>query len=45
VEEYLSAWPDSVVGETYEVGAVGQPPYATAPVTLGNYPAGAKIEP
>jgi hypothetical protein len=45
VEEYLASWPDSVVGETYEVGAVGQPPYATAPVDLGNYPAGAKIEP
>jgi hypothetical protein len=45
VEEYLSAWPDSVVGETYEVGAVGQPPYATAPVALGNHPAGTKIEP
>ncbi len=45
VEEYLAAWPDSVVGETYEVGAVGQPPYATAPVDVGNYPAGTKIEP
>jgi hypothetical protein len=45
VGEYLQAWPDSVVGETYEVGAVGQPPYATAPVDLGNYPAGTKIEP
>ena len=45
VEEYLASWPDSVVGETYEVGAVGQPPYATAPVDLGNYPAGVKIEP
>src|SRR6516165_5679443 len=45
VEEYLRSWPESVVGETYEVGAVGQPPYATAPVDLGNYPAGVKIEP
>jgi hypothetical protein len=45
VEEYLASWPASVVGETYEVGAVGQPPYATAPVDLGNYPAGTKIEP
>jgi hypothetical protein len=45
VEEYLASWPDSVVDETYEVGAVGQPPYATAPVDLGNYPAGVKIEP
>jgi hypothetical protein len=45
VGEYLAAWPDSVVGETYEVGAVGQPPYATAPVDVGNYPAGTKIEP
>jgi hypothetical protein len=45
VEEYLAAWPDSVVGETYEVGAVGQPPYATAPVDVANYPAGTRIEP
>jgi hypothetical protein len=45
VEEYLASWPDSVVGETYEVGAVGQPPCATAPVNLGNYPAGLRIEP
>jgi hypothetical protein len=45
VEDYLAAWPDSVVGETYEVGPVGQPPYAIAPIDLGNYPAGTKIEP
>jgi hypothetical protein len=45
VEEYLAAWPDSVVGETYEVGPVGQPPYAIAPIDLGTYPAGTKIEP
>jgi hypothetical protein len=45
IAEYLSAWPDSVTGETYEVGAVGQPPYATAPVDLDGYPAGTKIEP
>jgi hypothetical protein len=45
IEEYLTAWPDSVVGETYEVGIVGLPPYATAPVDLGEYRAGVKIEP
>jgi hypothetical protein len=33
------------VGETYEVGTVGEPPYATAPVDLGDYHAGSKIEP
>lgn len=45
IEEYLSKWPEPVVGETYEIGTVGQPPYATAPVDLGAYPAGSKIEP
>lgn len=45
VEEYLTAWPRSLVGETYEVGIVGEPPYATAPVDLGDYHAGSKIEP
>jgi hypothetical protein len=45
IEEYISEWPQSVVGETYEVGTVGQPPYATAPVDLGDYRARSKIEP
>jgi hypothetical protein len=45
IEEYITEWPQSVVGETYEVGAVGQPPYATAPIDLGDYRAGSKIEP
>ncbi len=45
IEEYITDWPPSVAGETYQVGIVGQPPYATAPVDLGNYPAGSKIEP
>jgi hypothetical protein len=45
VEEYITEWPRSLVGETYEVGTVGEPPYATAPVDLGDYHAGAKIEP
>ena len=45
IEEYVTEWPQSVVGETYEVGIVGQPPYATAPVDLGDYRAGSKIEP
>ena len=45
IEEYMTEWPQSIVGETYEVGIVGGPPYATAPVDLGGYHAGAKIEP
>jgi hypothetical protein len=45
VEEYITEWPRSLVGETYEVGTVGAPPYATAPVDLGDYHAGSKIEP
>jgi hypothetical protein len=45
IEEYVTEWPESVVGETYEVGIVGQPPYATAPVDLGDYRAGSRIEP
>ncbi len=45
VEEYITEWPRSLVGETYEVGSVGEPPYATAPVDLGDYHAGSKIEP
>lgn len=43
-EEYITDWPRSVVGEVYEIGAVGQPPYATAPVDLGGCRAGSKIE-
>jgi hypothetical protein len=45
IEEYVTKWPESVVGETYVVGTVGQEPYATAPVDLGEYPTGSKIEP
>jgi hypothetical protein len=45
IEEYMTEWPRSIVGETYEVGIVGQPPYATAPIDLGDYRAGSKIEP
>ena len=45
IEEYMRQWPESIVGETYEVGIVGQPPYATAPIDLGDYRAGSKIEP
>ena len=45
VEPFLAEWPKSILGETYEVGVVGQPPYATAPVDLTGYPAGAHIKP
>jgi hypothetical protein len=45
VEEYITEWPQSLVGETYELGTVGEPPYATAPVDLGDYRSGSKIEP
>jgi hypothetical protein len=45
VEEYIAEWPQPVIGETYDVGTVGRPPYATAPVDLGEYHAGSKIEP
>jgi hypothetical protein len=45
VEEYMTEWPRTLVGETYEVGIVGEPPYATAPVDLGDRRAGSKIEP
>ena len=45
VEEYIKDWPRSVVGEIYEIGTVGQPPYARAPVDVGDCRAGSKIEP
>jgi hypothetical protein len=45
IEPFLTEWPRPVVGETYEVGTAGQPPYATAPVDLNGYPAGTHIEP
>ena len=45
IEEYLKEWPSSLVGETYEPGIVGQPPYATVPIDLGDHQAGSKIEP
>ena len=45
VEKYLPGWLESVAGETYEVGAIGEPPYATAPVDVADIPAGTKITP
>jgi len=45
VEPFLTEWPKPILGETYEVGVIGQPPYATAPVDLTGYPAGTHIEP
>ena len=43
VEKYLPGWVESVVGETYEIGAIGESPYATAPVDIADIPAGTKI--
>ena len=43
VEKYLPGWVESVVGETYEIGAIGEPPYAMAPVDVADIPAGTKI--
>ncbi len=45
VEKYLPGWVESVVGETYEIGAIGEPPYATAPVDVADTPAGTRITP
>jgi len=45
VEKYLPGWVESVVGEIYEIGAIGEPPYATAPVDVANIPAGTRITP
>jgi hypothetical protein len=45
IEPFLADWPSPVVGETYEIGTAGQPPYATAPVDLQGYPVGKHIEP
>ena len=45
LEEYLPGWVESVVGETYEIGAIGEPPYATAPVVVADIPAGTRITP
>jgi hypothetical protein len=43
LEEYLPVWVEPVVGETYEIGAIGEPPYATAPVVVADIPAGTRI--
>ena len=45
VEKYLPGWVESVVGETYEIGVIGESPYATAPVDIADIPAGTKITP
>ncbi len=45
LQPFLPAWPQPVAGETYEVGPVGQSPYATAPTAIGRIAAGQKIEP
>jgi len=45
LQQFLPMWPQPVAGEIYEVGPVGQSPYATAPVAVGRIPAGSKIEP
>jgi hypothetical protein len=45
VEPFLPEWPKPILGEIYEVGVIGQPPYATAPVDLTGYPAGTHIKP
>jgi hypothetical protein len=45
VQEYLMPWPESVAGETYEIGGIGEPPYAIAPVDIGDIPAGTRITP
>jgi hypothetical protein len=43
VEKYLPGWVESVIGETYEIGAIGESPYATAPVDIADIPAGTRI--
>ncbi|MBV9488831.1 MAG: hypothetical protein JO069_03785, partial [Verrucomicrobia bacterium] len=40
---YLPVWPKPIIGETYEIGPVGEPPSAVAPVDLGEYSAGTRI--
>jgi hypothetical protein len=45
VEKCLPGWVEPVVGETYEIGGIGESPYATAPVDIGDIPAGTKITP
>jgi hypothetical protein len=45
VQKYLIPWPQSVAGETYEIGSIGEPPYAIAPVDIGDIPAGTRITP
>ena len=45
VEKCLPGWVESVVGETYEIGAIGESPYATAPVDIADIPAGTRITP
>jgi hypothetical protein len=45
IQTYLIRWPESVAGETYEIGGIGEPPYAIAPVDIGDIPAGTRITP
>jgi hypothetical protein len=45
VQKYLIPWPASIVGETYEIGDIGEPPYAIAPVDIGDVTAGTRITP
>jgi hypothetical protein len=45
LQHFLPMWPQPVAGEVYEVGFVGQSPYATAPVAVGRIAAGSKIQP
>jgi hypothetical protein len=45
IEPFMAAWPVPVAGETYEIGVVGETPYAVAPVAIAEYPAGTRIEP
>jgi hypothetical protein len=43
VEKYLPGWVEPVIGETYEIGAIGESPYATAPVDIADIRAGTRI--
>jgi hypothetical protein len=45
VDKYLPSGVETVIGETYEIGAIGEPPYAMAPVDVADIPAGTKITP
>jgi hypothetical protein len=45
VQKYLIPWPESVAGETYEIGGLDEAPYAIAPVDIGDIPARTRITP